>query len=218
MKYIDIHTHNNNERANIQVVNLSVADVVDVSGDGFYSTGIHPWFIIEENVENELRIIENVASKNDIVAIGEAGLDKFADATVELQIDVFRKHIEISEKHNKPLIIHCVRMFNELIRIKKEVLPDAKWIVHGFNSNKQIADELVRNGIFLSFGKALLNKNSNAYKILPEIPLDRIFFETDDSGSDIERIYKSATFALKMDEKEIVKIIENNFIKIFKID
>ncbi len=215
MKYIDIHTHRKENSANVSIVNLLPEDVLNISVTGLYSTGLHPWYIDENRIEKDIQLVEEAASKENFIAVGETGLDKFAGSTIELQKEVFRKHIEISEKYKKPLIIHCVRMFNELIRIKKELSPESAWIIHGFNSNKQIAVELVKNGICLSFGKELLKENSKIVGILPEIPLNYIFFETDDSDIIIDNIYKSAAAILNIGVEELGEKIEDNFNKIF---
>ena len=216
MKYIDIHTHNTENSASISIVNFSPEEAVNTNVKGFFSTGLHPWHIDENSIEKDIKLVEEAASSDEFVAIGEAGLDKFADCNIELQKEVFIEQVKISERLKKPLIIHCVRMFNELIRIKKELSPKQEWIVHGFNSNLQIAKELIKNGLYLSFGKALLNEGSNAIKVLPEIPINTIFLETDDSDIDIGTIYNSAASVLSIEEEELGKIIENNFNKIFR--
>ncbi len=216
MKYIDIHTHNKGSDENISILNLFPERVPDIEENGLYSIGLHPWYINESRVETDLHIIDTAAINDNILAVGETGLDKFAKAPRNLQKYIFGKQVKISEKYRKPLIIHCVGMFNELIRIKKEHSAASVWIIHGFNSNLQIARELIKNGFYLSFGQALLNNRSNAAGILPKIPLDRIFFETDDSGIDIEKIYNIAAFVLGMRVEDLCKETENSFNKIFK--
>ena len=216
MKYVDIHTHNTENSASISIVNLSPEEAVNTNVKGFFSTGLHPWYIDKNSIEKEIQLVEEAVSGDEFIAVGEAGLDKFADCNIELQKEVFIKQIKISERLKKPLIIHCVRMFNELIRIKKELSPKQEWIVHGFNSNLQIAKELIKNDVYLSFGKALLKESSNADKVLFEIPINTIFLETDDSDIDIGTIYKSAASVLNIEEEELGKIIENSFNKIFR--
>ncbi len=128
---------------------------------------------------------------------------------------MFRKHIEIAEKAGKPILIHCVRAFNELIRIKKDIKPKVPFILHGFNANRETAIQLINHGMFLSFGHALLDHRSNAAKVIGEIPTDRVFLETDDSDLMIEEIYDAAATLLSLEKNELIKIIFKNIKKIF---
>jgi TatD DNase family protein len=80
-------------------------------------------------------IIEEKLKDENCFALGECGLDKITASDFELQKVVFKKQIQLSEKHQKPLIIHCVKAHQELIEIKKELKPKQVWIFHGFNTN-----------------------------------------------------------------------------------
>ena len=152
-----------------------------------------------------------------MVAIGECGLDKFSTVPMELQQFVFEKHVEIAEKVGKPLIIHCVKSFNELIQVKNNTGSFVEWIIHGFNSNLQIADMLIRHEMYFSFGKALLNPNSNAAKVLPQLEDEHYLLETDDSEVGIKAVYDAARNITGMDEDILKLSMATNFINIFKI-
>jgi len=173
------------------------------------SVGIHPWYIQKDNIEKELDLIEKYASSPNVRAIGECGLDKLCETDFELQKEVFLSHISISEKIGKPLIIHCVKSFDEIMFFKKKCRPAQTWIIHGFRGRPQQAKQLVESGFFLSFG---VNHNEQSIK---NIPIERIFFETDDSDCDIRTIYKNAAKILNTSEKNLIRQIEENFNSIF---
>ncbi|MDZ7934269.1 MAG: TatD family hydrolase [Emticicia sp.] len=98
-----------------------------------------------------------------------------------LQEEIFIKQIRIAEEVKKPIIIHCVKCFNELISIKKIIRPKVPMIVHGFNNNLTIAQMLLERGFYISLGAAILQENSNAAQLLTQIPLEKLFLETDDA-------------------------------------
>jgi len=217
-KYIDIHTHQNTSSENsVSVLNVNPEKAFEFNKDSLYSIGLHPWFIPEKGVGKLLDIVEENVKKHEVAAIGECGLDKLSNTPFDVQQFVFEKHIEIAEKVQKPLIIHCVRSFNELVQSKIHTNSTVEWIVHGFNSKLQIADMLLRHEMYLSFGKALLNLDSNASKLLPQLEDEEYLLETDDSEIGIEEVYKAATDLLNMD-MDIMKLsMMANFINCFKL-
>jgi TatD DNase family protein len=95
------------------------------------------------------------------------------------------------------------------------MLPTVPWIVHGFNSRAEIADQLNSNGVILSFGKALVLPGSNAQKTLSRIYGNDFFLETDDGNLRIEIIYDNAAKLLQMTHSDILKKIQISFKKIF---
>jgi TatD DNase family protein len=212
--FIDIHTHS--ERRNrISIVNYFPGGDFSGSMNKLFSVGLHPWFIETENYSSKLAIVSNLAVDDLCAAIGETGLDKLAKTDFELQKVVFESHIKIAQKVNKPIIIHCVRAFVDLIKIKRVTGSEVPWIVHGFNSKLSVAEMLISEGIKLSFGKSMLNENSNACKCLSIAPDDSFFLETDDSGLSIEEVYQHAACIKKISEASLKKMILRNFIKTF---
>ena len=119
-KFINLHTH--------KFSNLS--DVIEVvnqypwefdSSIPNYSIGIHPWYIDESRLENDLEIIKEKLQLSECLALGECGLDKRIETPLDLQISVFKKQLEIVRQTQKPIVLHCVAAFDELIAIKKEL-------------------------------------------------------------------------------------------------
>ncbi len=209
--YINIHTHHHpDENDVISLLNIT-EDPALTPTNKWVSIGIHPWQKNNAEIEN----IKKFARNTHVIAIGECGLDKLIDIDLKVQEEIFVQQLKIAVKEKKPVIIHCVKAFNELIRIKKENKITVPLLVHGFNNNDQIGKELIKNGFYLSFGKALLTKGSNASKIIKELPTDRIFLETDDADISIKRIFECAALILSINEDELRKMIYKNFKKVF---
>ena len=214
MKYIDIHTHSP-DREN-SILNIFIQEFNFDEDLKNISSGIHPWHIKSVDVSNELKKLEFAAKNNLILSVGEIGLDKKIQTDFNLQKEIFKKQLLIAEKYSLPVIIHCVKAFNELISVKKEIQPKTLWIIHGFNNNLQVAKELIKHNCFLSFGEAILKENSNAGKIIKELPLENVFFETDESDVEIEIIYKTASEILGVKTEELTDIVNDNFLRCFR--
>ncbi|MDP4207768.1 MAG: TatD family hydrolase [Bacteroidota bacterium] len=221
--WVNIHAHQVLNIQSITVLNVYTGAEWDLelSRDFFaddivfYSVGIHPWNI--GKLENQSQTLNQLAAHPKVIAIGECGFDINTLSPLSLQETVFRQHIELSEALHKPLIIHCVRAFNELIRIRKESRSVQPWIVHGFNANETIAHQCLQHNMLLSFGKSLLNENSKAAVVARWIPESEVFLETDDTDLDILLIYKAYASIKQVSVDKLKIIIADNFCKYFKI-
>ena len=220
---INIHTHNPEKQDTHQIIYNLIIPETEEAIENFpneevpntlLSAGIHPWYISESNQKLQLEKLRQLASYKDIKLIGECGLDRLKGPSLQLQEEVFIKQIRIAEEAKKPLIIHCVKCFNELISIKKIVRPKVPMILHGFNNNFHIAQTILERGFYISLGAALLNDNSNAAHLLPQIPLEKLFFETDDKDVSIQEIYEKASFILKMPLDKLIDTIFANYLEI----
>jgi len=188
----NFHTHFNSKNT---IINIDDLKTFKVDPNYYYSLGNHPWK--QPYSISEIGTIINKTPQ--IIAIGECGIDKFKSALdIEEQLSVLKSQIELSEKHQLPLILHIVKGFNEIIKLKKDLKPIQKWVIHGFNNYKQ-TQALLDAGFYLSFGPSLLSniKLQNTFKT---IPLDKIIFETDDSQESITKIY---SFAAKLKAIEL---------------
>jgi TatD DNase family protein len=213
--FINIHTHAFAE-PNILCIKNSAKNFNSLPTSEFISIGIHPWYINEKSLNEEIDIIQKNARNKNVLAIGECGLDKLATTELSIQEHIFKAQLEIAAQVQKPLIVHCVKAFDSLVRIKKEMNVHVPMIVHGFNNNEQIAKELIKNGFYLSFGKALLQENSNASKAIKLVPIDSIFLETDDADISIKSIFEAASKLLIIEEGLLVQHIYSNFKRVFK--
>jgi TatD DNase family protein len=214
MVFFNLHTHNfTNQEGVLELVNQYPQEF-DGSKQN-YSIGIHPWYIVEGRIDDDLAIIESKLTDENCLAIGECGLDKRIEIPMALQQMVFEKQLALAEKHQKPVVIHCVAAFQEIIAIKKKLNTTVPMIIHGFSKNIEVANELIKNGFYLSFGKYLfLNKELEL--VFSAIPNNRLFLETDSSELDIKVIYELAAKYRNIEVEEMKAIINSNFSTVFK--
>lgn len=220
---LNLHTHHSEKQANEQIIlNLIIPNSEETlenfpeetPTNTWLSAGIHPWYISENNQKIQLEKLSQIAHYQDIKFIGECGLDRVKGSPLPLQEEIFIKQIRIAEEVKKPMIIHCVKCFNELISIKKIVRPKIPMVIHGFNNNLEIAKSLLERGFYFSLGAALLNGESNAAKILTQIPLEKLFLETDDKEISIQKIYDQASFLLNIPLNTLEGVIFANYLEI----
>ena len=213
MFFFDAHTHKRSSSKNIFSIENKYPNDIDFTKP--FSIGIHPWFIKPENVTKELLIIEEKLKDKNCLALGECGLDKITATDLELQKEVFKKQIQLSEKYQKPLIIHCVKAHQDILEIKKDLKPKQIWIFHGFNKNYQVAESLLKNGIILSFGMAII-KSKKLQEVVSNIEISSILLETDDTNIDIKEVYQKISELKKITVEELQQKIKQNFKSIFK--
>lgn len=211
--YYNLHTHKaTNEPDIFELVNQYPQEF-DASIPN-YSIGIHPWYIVENRVEEDLKIIEEKLSDENCLAIGECGLDKRIEIPFDLQEEVFKKHLALAEKFKKPVVIHCVASFQELIKIKTDLKISVPMIIHGFSKKQELAKQLLDNGFYLSFGKYLL-RNPELESVFKSIPNDRFLLETDTVEEKIQEVYEVASRYKNLEIKDLKDIVETNFRSIF---
>ena len=209
MHYFDIHTHRIPLHPSQAIVSID-ASALPLDGKAVHaSIGIHPWYLTETNAGNLWEPLKSSIKDQRIVAIGEAGLDKLKGPDMTFQTSVFRQEITLAESANLPMVIHCVRAFNELIQIKKESKPKQPWIIHGFRGKPSIAQELLKHGFWLSFGS---HYQEESLKITP---LNRMFVETDESEESIGSIYQRIAKTKGISLEELVEAINKNVQEVF---
>jgi len=215
MIFFNLHTHHfTNQKDVLEIVNQYPQEF-DALVTTSYSIGIHPWFIVEDRIDEDLQILEVKLMDKNCFAIGECGLDKRIEIPMALQQMVFEKQLALAEKHQKPVIIHCVAAFQEIIAIKKKLNTTVPMLIHGFTKNIEVADELIKNGFYLSFGKFLI-LNKELELVFNSIPNNRLFLETDSSELDIKVIYELAAKYRNIEVEELKAIINTNFSAVFK--
>lgn len=188
-RIIDIHTHLASEATTIRAV------------------GTHPWLADRGLVLNEEEI-----SLAD--AIGEIGLDRACSVNWEDQIRVFNAQLEWAGKYQKPVVLHCVKAFEEVMQtINGRRLPAV--IFHGFIGSKEQAVRALKAGYYLSFGRRTLTsrKTIDALRLTP---LNRLFVESDEDPTPIAQIYAEIA---RLREVSIDTLIEHttlNYERIFR--
>ncbi|MGC4129295.1 MAG: TatD family hydrolase [Bergeyella sp.] len=178
-----------------------------------FSAGIHPKDI-DENIELYFEKLKKDSRSEFCTAVGECGLDSFVSADEKIQEDVFQRQIFWANEIRKPVIIHCVRKFEKLPKFIKTA--EVPMIIHGFNKKKTIAEEMLKHGFYLSFGKATL-RNVSLQQIVKDFPLEKMFLETDDDDFEIIELYRKTSELKGISVENLHEQILKNFETITKI-
>jgi TatD DNase family protein len=201
MKCFDAHTHT------IPDNHMGIYQSDAVYTASLFSVGIHPW---NADVKSLREIIPALHHEN-CRAIGEVGLDRLRGPSMEIQRAMLLAQLNLANELQKPIIFHLVRAWDEFYALLKS--KQTPWIIHGFNSPKQVS-RLLQTKVLFSLGPASL-QNPHMQSILTQIPLNRMLFETDDTASDINQVYLNYSRATSTPIEEVYAQIEQNFLAIF---
>ena len=186
----DIHTHNAHTQA----------QTID-------TVGIHPWHALD----NDLSAIEPAVA--DVDAIGEIGLDYACDVPREVQITLFRAQLALAERYEKAVVLHCVRAFEEVMKVLAEYRLKAV-IFHGFIGSVEQAQRAITQGFYLSFGERTF-RSPKSIEAMRFTPLSQLFVETDESTTPIEKIYAQLAELRGISIAKLIAATEENFRRIF---
>jgi TatD DNase family protein len=200
MNFFDFHHHKKNT---FGVYNYFFPEEIPTS---YFSVGLHPKDI-DEHFEEKLIRIKEISTHPNCVAIGECGLDALVRIDENLQKHIFLQQILWANEIGKPIIIHCVRRFSDVSRLKKKArIP---MVIHGFNKKYELAQSLVQQGFYLSFGKALLYREA-LQQTVRQLPLDKILLETDDADVKIKELYNQLSEIKNRPVEDIQNRIKEN--------
>ncbi|MDZ7739167.1 MAG: TatD family hydrolase [Bacteroidales bacterium] len=218
--FINIHDHGAQPAAGIFTVdNIMVhEDRYPEVLDGIaYSCGIHPWYIDEGALEGQLSELRRIASMDNVIALGEAGFDRIKGAESGLQEKAFIMQADLSEEMEKPLFIHCVKGWDELLKNHKEINPRMRWIIHGFRGKPELAGQLLDKGFYLSPWVEWAIRPASK-ETIKSIPPDRLFLETDGFDIGIEPVYEVVAGHLGMETEKLKEQLWNNFNDLFALN
>ena len=213
--FIDIHTHHPMNSAEILSVPSLFLQDIELQNDinTPFSTAIHPWHATKFSLEQVGAMLENLTKQTDLIAIGETGLDKLCAADYKSQELLFELQLEFAEKLRKPVIIHAVKSWNELIKyLKRTKVP---FILHGYSGGTELTKQLIDLGCYFSVGKSVLQITPSFREAIQIIPLNCLFLETDESKAKISEIYHKVSKTLDLPLEELKIQIKKNFDTLF---
>ncbi len=210
-KYIDIHTHfaDLTDNETTAIINVSLPHE-DIPKDILFSAGFHPWNSGIHSIDTIREKLEEIVVYKNLAAFGECGIDRSTEIPVDKQISEFKIHIEIAAKYGKPLIIHCVKAYSDLLQILKTGIVKTPLIIHNYQGNSTQALQLLKHKCYFSFGESILRERIAIFDSFKHIPVNRIFLETDESNISIRELYKKAAMLLKIDENRLINEISTN--------
>ena len=174
------------------------------------SVGLHPWQVADDWPEKLAQLRRDVQDER-VWAVGECGLDKAKGVALSVQLDAFRAQIALAEAVGKPVVVHCVRAFDELLALRRQWTDECRrrgkvpqpWVIHGFRGKPEQAKQLMAKGLLLSFGHRY---HVETLQYVFEASLSAtagvtrpFFLETDDLPLSVRQIYEQAARHLGVD-------------------
>ncbi len=214
--FIDIHSHKRSTGEEvITVFNHLLHEGLEIP-DLPFSTGLHPWFADQLSTSALTQALNLMADSQNLVAFGESGLDKVCKIPMRLQMDVFEIHLKFAQERNKPLIIHCVKAWEELLEIsdKYQIVK----ILHGYNGAPELTERLVKKEFCFSIGHPIQNPSSKINSSLNLIPVNSLFCETDVAEIYIQTIYTAVARSKGIEVEDLRNGIFDNFQKIRNLE
>ena len=148
----------------------------------FAAVGIHPNYAVQAK-PGDWEAVEELAASPKVVAIGETGLDRYWDHTpFDVQIDYFRRQIELAKRRDLPFIVHCREAEPDVVAVLREMAGTGqlKGIMHSFCGGRATLDAALELGLHISFaGMLTFKKNVELRELAKTVPLDRLLVETD---------------------------------------
>lgn len=215
--FIDIHTHNPGvPNTAVVVKNLSPGEAIPAfTGKNFYSVGLHPWEIgSEQEDNNRMQMMEDALDFDHVIFVGECGLDRLAETVFGEQVRAFKAQAFMAEEYQKPLIIHCVKAWNEVAELHRQIRPAMPWIFHGYNGSVEFTRQLFDKSFMFSFGANLFRENAKAIDAFKILPLEKIFFETDEYEGPVETIYNRGAELKNIPVEALKEAVWENFNRI----
>lgn len=205
MKILDLHTHHGvPQPEGIAAIRFEGKETA-LDRNQLYSIGVHPWDSIRDLSETDWKLLEQMAMRPEIAAIGEAGVDLAGKgAALFKQLNLFKRQVELSERLGKPLVIHDVKAHDIMVGLRRDLKPAQNWAIHGFRGKPEVAAMLLRAGCYISFGEQF-----NRATLL-SMPEDKILAETDDAPVDIERVISMIS---EVRDKDMTDVIAENTLK-----
>lgn len=215
--YIDIHNHGGMPLAGqFSVENLMAHEKrePDTLKGMTYTSGIHPWHLTPESFDDQIKKVRINASHENVIALGEAGFDRLRGPDRELQKRAFDEQVNIAVEKSKPLFIHCVRGWDDLLAAHRRMMPSRPWLIHGFRGKRDLAIQLISKGMYISFWFDYIIR-SESTELVRSLPADRIFLETDGSGIDIRSLYKKVAEDIGTSVEKLRERVFSNFMELF---
>lgn len=210
LAYIDIHTHQKTRDSNVFAITNQIIGREETL-DSICSTGIHPWYI--DNIQLQYDELQRTLINPNVLAVGECGLDKVCSTAWEVQIQVFRKQIQLANAIDKPLIIHCVRAYEEVLQLLKEENNKVPILFHGVNKKYPLIQSLIKQNHYVSLGAFILDGHHD--DTIKNIDLTKFFLETDNKSTDIVDIYSYFCRVRNMSIEQLKSQLVQNLSKAF---
>lgn len=146
------------------------------------AVGIHPNYCCQATA-NDWQTVVNLCQHPRVAALGETGLDRYwDDCPWPVQLDYFRRHLELSRQTRLPVVIHTRQCAEETLQVlqAEAKLGPLSAVMHSFTGPQVVADGCLALGLYISFAGMVTFKNGAELRAIAKtIPADRLLVETD---------------------------------------
>jgi TatD DNase family protein len=205
------------------------------------SFGLHPWHLARRSKDWEETLRTYLIETSG--AVGETGLDLWMrGADSRLQKTILRTHLKLAAEFRRPITIHCLRAWSELLDLLPTVpIPECGFLLHSYSGPVRMVEKFMSFGAYFSFSGYFLNPdNVEKAKTFREIPQDRLLIETDapdmplpvertqfplgktgecnrpNHPANIQAILQGLAEIRKSSEDELLQTVGRNFLRLFE--
>lgn len=221
---IDIILNGTDSKSNEEVLKLSEKYENVHAALGYFYT------LADEIGEEEIQLLDNQLNNNNVIAVGEIGLDYYdRKDNKDRQKELFEKMLNLAEKHKLPVIVHSRKAMQDTYEILKR--HNLQGSLHSYQGSAEMAREFIKLGFCIGIGGTITHKNNKKTKrLIQEIDINHILLETDspymapeekrgeqNTPLNLKYIIKKLAEELDLKEEEIIGISTRNAQKLFKI-
>ena len=222
MNYLDFHTHKRNYD-DVICINSPLNFEDYLPQKEFFNIGLHPWRY--SNFESLFKSFQNTILKHKenklFLGAGEVGLDRTREEVhLSKQIEYFERVLNFLKAQEVTMLtIHSVKTHHEVMKLLQNINRGNKTFnicIHDFNGTyEEMMSLSSKVDCFFSIGPTYYKNNAKIQKVLKEIPLDRMFLESDEANYCIKDHYQEVSNQLGLEKKELAMQCMTNF-EIFK--
>lgn len=165
------------------LTSAKASEITVIYEECYAAVGIHPSDSKNADKDDLKRIEEILQKGHNIVAVGEIGLDYYWDKEENIkknQKEYFIKQIDLANKYNLPVSIHCRDAYEDCLRILKEHPVKRGGVMHCYGGSKEMMNEFIKLGFYIGIGGTVTFKNAVKIKEVAQVvPSDKYLLETD---------------------------------------
>lgn len=193
--------------------------------------GLHPCYV-KEDYQDQLKNLKGYLDRDDIVAVGEIGIDLYWDKTFEKeQVEAYRTQIEWSRERSLPFVIHSRESLDLTISIVEDMQDgNLTGVFHCFNGTVEQAQRIMDVGFYMGIGGVVTFKNAGVDKTVAQLPMEHLVVETDapylspvphrgsrNEPSYVANVIDKITELKEMDRDDVCRITTENARKLFSL-
>lgn len=165
--------------------------------------GVHPWYI--HDAENDwYQTLEHLIQENRSAWIGECGIDRLKNPNTSEQIEIFKQHIKLAQKYNRPLVVHAVKA-DMIMRDLFFLLPQ-RTIFHSFTGSLEWGKEVQKHGFYIGLNQSVLHKKNNE-RLICGLNFTQVLLETDGPYQSDDKSTETLPWRLPLLAEQIAQIL-----------